>query len=71
MLLHPPSDPLSFHPRQQHNSKNCDRAVRLVKDPAKRQEGKDALRVVDKEVRNLQDEVRRCELNLNHAHAGE
>lgn len=45
--------------------------MRLVKDPTKRQEGKEALRAVDKEVRNLQDEVRRCELNLNQAHAGE
>ena len=51
-------------------SKNCDRAVRLAKDPAKRQEGKEALRAVDKEVRNLQDEARRCELNLNSSHAG-
>lgn len=52
-------------------SKNCDRAVRVLKDPAQRQDGKEALRLVDKEVRTLQDEVRRCELNLNHAHAGE
>lgn len=52
------------------HSKNCDRAVRLVKDPAKRQEGKESLRLVDREVRNLQDEVRRCELNLHHSHTG-
>lgn len=41
-----------------------------MKDPAKRQEGKERLRAVDKDVRNLMDEVRRAELNLNHAHAG-
>jgi hypothetical protein len=52
------------------NSKNCDRAVRLVKDPAKKQAGKEALRAVDKEVRHLQDEARRCELKLNSSHAG-
>lgn len=41
-----------------------------MKDPAKRQDGKEALRLVDREVRNLQDEVRRCELNLHHSHTG-
>lgn len=48
--------------------KNCDRAVRILKDPAKRNAGKEMLRGVDKRIRHCQDEVRRAELNLNYSH---
>lgn len=47
--------------------KNCDRAVRILKDPTKRNDGKEMLRGMDKRIRHCQDEVRRAELNLNYA----
>lgn len=47
--------------------KNCDRAVRILKDPTKRNDGKEMLREVDKRVRHCQDELRRVELNLNYS----
>jgi chromosome segregation ATPase len=50
-------------------SKNCDRAVRIVKDPVKRTAGKDMLRGVERQIRECQDEVRRAELKLNYSHA--
>jgi hypothetical protein len=47
--------------------KNCDRAVRILKDPAKRNDGKAMLRGMDKRIRYCQDDVRRAELNLNYS----
>ena len=50
--------------------KNCDRAVRILKDTSARIAGKEMLRGKDKDVRYYQDEMRRVELHLNYAHAG-
>lgn len=47
--------------------KNCDRAVRILKDPTKRNDGKKMLRGVDKRVRHCQDEVRRIELKIKYS----
>lgn len=47
--------------------KNCDRAVRILKDTVKRNAGKEMLRGVDKTIRHCQDEIRRFELNLTYA----
>lgn len=54
----------------QEARKNCDRAVRILKDTNKRVEGKAMLREADKEIRYYQDEMRRVELHLNYDHAG-